>query len=118
MVAYTVLPIIDSYIKIQLQLQARGLFTSDIENSENIAMPAKEKIGFKIPQTYKQARDDLIYSKQWLAAIDKEIKALVASGTWKELILPPGTNLVTCKWVFDIKHTGTKIDRFKARLVA
>ena len=42
----------------------------------------------------------------------------MASGTWKELIPPPRTNLVTCKQVFDIKHTSTKINRFKARLVA
>ena len=60
-------------------------------------MPVKEKLRIKIPQTYKQARDDPIYSKQWLVAINEEIKALVASGTWKEVISPPRTNLVTCK---------------------
>ena len=81
-------------------------------------MTAKEKLRIKIPQTYKQARDNPIYSKQQLIAINEEIKALVASSTQKELISPPRTNLVTCKQVFDIKHTSTKINRFKVRLVA
>ena len=53
MVAHTFLPIIDPYIKIQLQSRARGLFTSNVEDREDIAMPAKEKLRIKISQTYK-----------------------------------------------------------------
>ena len=31
---------------------------------------------------------------------------------------PAGTNLVSLKWVFDVKGSKGKIERFKARLVA
>lgn len=41
------------------------------------------------------------------------------NGTWSVTSLPPGKNVVGCKWVFTIKYNsdGT-IERYKARLVA
>ena len=55
----------------------------------------------------------------WKQAIDTEVEALVANGTWEEYVLPKGANLVSTKWVFTVKvkKDGT-VERYKARLVA
>jgi hypothetical protein len=47
------------------------------------------------------------------------LKVLEINGTWREEVLPSGTNLVSTKWVFiiKVKSDGT-LDRFKARLIA
>ncbi|KAI0991726.1 hypothetical protein K3495_g16461 [Podosphaera aphanis] len=48
-----------------------------------------------------------------------EMLALQANGTFKEVIAPEDANLVSNKWVFDIKTCADgSIERFKARLVA
>jgi hypothetical protein len=83
------------------------------------AFPAKEVNGIKIPNTYNQAVTDEQYAAEWKAAVQEEVSSLVKNGTWAEVILPEGANLVSTKWVFAIKTLldGT-IERFKARLVA
>lgn len=74
--------------------------------------------GIDIPVTYEEALKGP-YAKQWKEAIDIELAALVKNGTWKEVIPPGGANLISTKWVFDIKTPDGKVlDRFKARLVA
>ena len=52
------------------------------------------------------------------ATVD-ELQAMEANGTWTVESLPPGKNVVGCKWVYTIKYNadGT-IERYKARLVA
>ena len=41
------------------------------------------------------------------------------NGAWELVELPPGKNLVTCKWVFKAKHNANgNVVRFKVRLVA
>ena len=81
-------------------------------------MPAEVKFGIPIPKSYKQAMSDIKHATKWSAAVEEEIKTLVANGTWEEIVPPIGTNLVLLKWVFDIKGSEGKIERFKARLVA
>ena len=39
--------------------------------------------------------------------------------TWEEILPPPGANVISSRWVFDIKYAeNSGIDKFKARLVA
>ena len=118
MIGTAILPIIDTYTKVRLNEEMLALFTSNFEHPDNIALPATEILGIPIPKTYKQAMNDPKYAKEWKEAIEAEIQALIANGTWKELIPPPGTNMVSTKWVFTVKTLHGKIERFKARLVA
>ncbi|KAG7545539.1 Reverse transcriptase RNA-dependent DNA polymerase [Arabidopsis suecica] len=67
------------------------------------------------PKTFQQA----IVSLKWTAAMDVELDSMEVNKTWSVVSLPPGKNVVGCKWVFTIKYNadGT-IERYKARLVA
>ena len=70
------------------------------------------------PRSYKEAIKCIDWRK-WLIAIDEELCALIANGTWEYCKRPHGRNIVTSKWVFKIKYTVNNfIDRYKARLVA
>ena len=71
------------------------------------------------PATYEQAINDPEWGHLWKDAIRAEITALMANGTWKEIVPPKGSNIVTSKWVFKVKMNmdGT-LDKLKARLVA
>lgn len=57
-------------------------------------------------------------SKKWSVAMNEEIEAHKANGTWMLVDLPSGRKPITAKWVFKVKSIGTKDERFKARLVA
>ncbi|KAG7586100.1 Reverse transcriptase RNA-dependent DNA polymerase [Arabidopsis thaliana x Arabidopsis arenosa] len=67
------------------------------------------------PHTFKQA----MASEYWKNACNSELTALEGHKTWSVVSLPPGHNVVGCKWVFTIKYNadGT-VERYKARLVA
>jgi Reverse transcriptase (RNA-dependent DNA polymerase)/gag-polypeptide of LTR copia-type len=82
------------------------------------ALPATEKHGIQIPRSYREAMMSP-QRKEWEEAIKEEVDQLILNGTWEEFVLPKGANLVSTKWVFDIKETANgEIERFKARLVA
>jgi len=52
-------------------------------------------------------------------AIKREVDALLLNRTWTELPEPKGVNIVSSRWVFDVKYDRSgNIERFKARLVA
>ena len=51
--------------------------------------------------------------------MNTEIKALIGNKTWKEVVPPPKTNIVTCKRVFKVNtNLDGSLEKFKARLVA
>lgn len=58
-------------------------------------------------------------SEYWKNACNLELTALQGHKTWSIVSLPPGHNVVGCKWVFTIKYNsdGT-VEMYKARLVA
>jgi len=112
MITTLIFPIIDPYIRERLMNDLKALFTSENEHSDDLALPAKDIIGIPISNTYKQAENDPQYANEWMAAIEKEIRSLLKNGTWEEVISPPGTNLISTKWVlFTIKQNEGKLER-------
>ncbi|CZS92418.1 related to TY4B TY4B protein [Rhynchosporium agropyri] len=96
-------------------LSARDKWASD---EIDIALAATEIAGIKIPKTYKEATTGP-NGKQWNAAMAEEMLSLYSNETFREVIAPEGSNLVSCKWVYTVKTTvDGNIERFKARLVA
>ena len=72
-----------------------------------------------IPLTYEEAVGDPKWGHMWKDACDKEITALVANRTWDATVLLKGVNLVSSKWVFDVKgNADGSVNKFKARIVA
>lgn len=59
------------------------------------------------------------HAQQWLEAINKEMEAHQANGTWELTQLPEGRKTIGSRWVFIVKRNsdGT-IDCYKACLVA
>ena len=75
----------------------------------------------RIPRGYRQALESP-ESSHWREAIVKELKGLIANGTWvtmSESDLPRGANLMRCHMVFTVKRLPDgSIEKFKCRLVA
>ncbi|KAI1002675.1 hypothetical protein K3495_g5522 [Podosphaera aphanis] len=95
-----------------------ALFCRMPDNDEDYTLEAKIIQGITIPRTYKEAMRSP-QAKEWEEAVKTEIDQLIMNGTWEEMLLPKGANLVSTKWVFTIKETvNGNIERFKARLVA
>ena len=81
--------------------------------------PATSKINILTPTTYKQAVKDPVWGELWREAIQAELNALQANGTWEEIVPPKGANIVTSKWVFKPKlHSNGSLDKLKVRLMA
>ncbi|KAG3056696.1 hypothetical protein PI125_g25513 [Phytophthora idaei] len=58
------------------------------------------------------------HAKQWHTAANSEYKSLMDNEAWVLVTPPKGRKILTSRWVFVVKYTGTgEIDRFKARLV-
>jgi transposase InsO family protein len=71
-----------------------------------------------IPNTYAEAMASP-QRAEWLAAMQDELNAQAANGTWELSDLPPGKRTIPARWVFAIKRDSDgNILRYKARLVA
>jgi transposase InsO family protein len=86
---------------------------------------AQSHIAFKTemlpiePRDYEEVVNDPTYGKEWELAIKEEYDSLMKNGAWELVQVPPGKNIVSCKWVFKAKQDANgDVIRFKARLVA
>lgn len=65
------------------------------------------------PECYEEAVNCLD-SRNWIEAMNNEIKSLEANDTWKIVNKPDDKRIIDVKWVYRIKSNG----QFKARVVA
>lgn len=104
--------------------ESNGQTTPRRSSRSNKGVPPRrliEEINIVIngePSTYKDAISCCEKDK-WIHAMEEEISSLKANETWQLVELPPGKNVVGCKWVYKIKSNASGgATRFKARLVA
>jgi transposase InsO family protein len=85
----------------------------------SFAVLSYQDLVFKEPKSYEEALS-CQQSKEWLCAMEEEMKSLVKNDTWKLVPKPKDKSLVGCKWVYSIKEGSSSKEplRFKARLVA
>jgi hypothetical protein len=58
-------------------------------------------------------------SKEWLHAMDEEVKSIKECKVWDLVDLPKDRKAIGCKWVFKVKKDENgNVSRYKARLVA
>ena len=66
----------------------------------------------RLTPTYAEAKRRPDWPK-WEEAIQKELKGLDASGTWRLVKRPPNTNVVDSKWVLKIKKNAAgEVDKY------
>ncbi|GAU27929.1 hypothetical protein TSUD_160240 [Trifolium subterraneum] len=66
------------------------------------------------PANYEEASKSL----KWKHAMDVEIEAIEANGTWEITDLPKGSKAIGVKWVYKTKYNELgQVDKYKARLV-
>ncbi|GMF26093.1 unnamed protein product [Phytophthora fragariaefolia] len=69
------------------------------------------------PTRYRAAMKST-HANRWHKAAKAEYNSLMENNTWVLVPPPKGRTILTSRWVFVVKYTGTgEIDRFKARLV-
>lgn len=67
------------------------------------------------PKSFKE----VMLSPNFRKATNEELQAMEANKIWTVESLPPGKNVVGCKWVYTIKYNAdVTIEHYKARLVA
>ena len=92
-------------------------YITELENQVESVHNVKNRI--PIPKTYQEAMNDPVFAEEWKDAMDIELEALIDNSTWMETIAPADANLVSSRWVFDVKYNSTgEVERHKARLVA
>ncbi|KAL5480798.1 hypothetical protein ACEPAI_9738 [Sanghuangporus weigelae] len=89
----------------------------DYDKEYDFAGVTSEEEGLE-PRNLQEARRLPEWS-EWERAIQEELAALRAAGTWELAEAPKGANIVGSKWVFKVKRDSAgSIVRRKARLVA
>jgi histone deacetylase 1/2 len=89
-------------------------------------MTTRPKKGLRFPTFYVATPISLILKTHqaaladpnWRATMEDEFRALQLNNTWDLITRPPGTNIVTGKWIFTHKfNTDDTLERYKAHLV-
>ncbi|GIL43406.1 hypothetical protein Vafri_1172 [Volvox africanus] len=73
--------------------------------------------GIPEPNTYTEAMTSM-QAEEWHRAMDEEIEAQLANGTWELAKPPPGAKLLPCMSLGLQSQADGSVERFKARLVA
>ncbi|CAI7879439.1 unnamed protein product [Closterium sp. NIES-54] len=69
------------------------------------------------PRSYAEAITGP-YSSQWQTAMDAKMASWKSTGTYINVVLPPGANIVDGMWIFRVKRPPGSPPVFKARYVA
>ncbi|CAI7853154.1 unnamed protein product [Closterium sp. NIES-54] len=69
------------------------------------------------PRSYAEAIEGP-YSSQWQTAMDTRMASWKSTGTYVDEVPPPGANIVSCMWIFEVKRLSGSPPVFKARYVA
>ena len=87
----------------------------------------EEKVAISITKTaskiyesalYNEEVNNLVHSRHWIEAIEKELQNLESHQIWEYKKLHLGQKAIGSKWVFKVKyHPDRSVARFKARLV-
>ena len=107
----------DDYLDPFTSLMYCDISSAEFKSAEAWAVNINAAGRIHIPDSYDEAMASR-FSKQWIAAMDREIKELLAKNTWTCTDLPTARKNTKSRWVFTVKykHDGT-VDRFKARFV-
>ncbi|KAL2243405.1 UNVERIFIED_CONTAM: Retrovirus-related Pol polyprotein from transposon TNT 1-94 [Sesamum indicum] len=88
-------------------------------NRRQIRVPMKLRdfeTALNIEMTEPTSIDEAMKSKQWLSAMNEEMKSLKENKTWVLVPKPKNASIIDCKWIYKIKQENPI--KFKARLVA
>ncbi|CAI7806252.1 unnamed protein product [Closterium sp. NIES-53] len=66
------------------------------------------------PRSYAEAITGP-YSSEWQIAMDAEMASWKSSGTYVDVVPPPGANIVDGMWIFKVKRASRSPPAFKAR---
>jgi hypothetical protein len=75
------------------------------------------ELDVKLPRSYQEVLRSP-YAATWRVAMEEEMASMRANSVYELVPRPRHTNVVSCKWVFDVKSKDGFVVRFKARLVA
>ncbi len=71
-----------------------------------------------VPGSFREAMRS-VHAAAWMQAMQREMDSMDEFGVWKLVQLPPGKNVMSCKWVYDIKRdVKGEVLKLKARLTA
>ena len=84
-----------------------------------VASDADRAAGAKpVPRSFREAMKS-VHAAAWMQAMEREMGSMEEFGVWKLVQLPPGKNVMSCKWVYDIKRdVKGEVLKLKARLTA
>ncbi|KAL2228363.1 UNVERIFIED_CONTAM: Retrovirus-related Pol polyprotein from transposon RE1, partial [Sesamum indicum] len=90
------------------------ILTVTLQNNMNRCMSVVVNLPSE-PRNYTEA----VKRKEWVEAMESEIKALDDNDTWDITELPEGKKAIGSKWIYKLKlKPDGNLDRCKARLVA
>ena len=70
------------------------------------------------PQSFREAMNSTD-APQWKIAMERELEAFRRLDVLEMCMLPHGTNLISCKWLFITKYNSDgSLNKYKSRLVA